>query len=109
MYYDIPYEYFIDDEYRSNCVIQVAYAQLGNLDDNLLFLCTGEPGVDITTVVYKINLDGITKIGAINGQQRMIVDYSITSLYGGQGLYDEYGYYNGELFRLKTIDEILIN
>jgi len=109
MFYDIPYDYFEDDELRDNCVIQVAYAQLGNLDDKLLFLCTGEPGVDITTVVYKINMDGITKIGAINGQQRMIVDYSIKSLYGGQGLYDEYGYYNGELFRLETIDENLIN
>ena len=92
-----------EDLLKDDVCMQISFAKLGNIDEVLLFFSVGNLSYNLQTSIYRISNIGIKKIGTIEGQESMYIDYNIVVPIGSQGICNEYAYIKGKIYELSSI------
>lgn len=82
--------------------LQMTFARLGNYEEILLFFSVGQSGINMYTEVFRIDNFDLKKIGKISGQEYMTINYDISVPYGSQGLFEQYVFCKGSIFKLDN-------
>ena len=90
---------------KNECKLQISLAKLGNVDEILLFFCSGIPDFSVTVSIYRMSDVEIKRIAKLNEQQFVYIDYSLQAPFGSQGLYNEYVYCNGRVYALSDVED----
>lgn len=96
----MPEEFFDNDSLIDDAKMQISLAKLGNYEESLLFFTIGDSIINLYTEIYRIGSYALERIATISGQKDIWVDYSIQVPFGSQGLYAEYIYLNGKIYKL---------
>lgn len=99
-YHSVPEEFFDNDALIDDAKMQISLAKLGNYEESLLFFTIGDSIINLYTEIYRIGSYALERIATISGQKDIWVDYSIQVPFGSQGLYAEYIYLNGKIYKL---------
>lgn len=104
LYQHVEPEWFDEEDLlKDDVCMQISFAKLGNIDEVLLFFSVGNLSYNLQTSIYRISNIGIKKIGTIDGQEFMYIDYNIVVPIGSQGICNEYAYIKGKIYELSSI------